>query len=182
MPSAHVLPISFPRLFYFIRFIARSDILLCGFVVLSGSRAPVTSMTSIYVYSMYMADIALLMCLFIPLLAVIFVNVVSTAILCISCMNYFLFIQCWWIGCNTSFRQTSSQVVQQLSLDFLFWLLWWCSRYPWFLYCLLLLCLHICLLVHLGHLCRFGIFSSSSCSMSSLLSSMASSLIVETYR
>ena len=36
-----------------------------------------------------MADIDLLMCLFIPFLAVIYVNVSSTAILYITCMNYF---------------------------------------------------------------------------------------------
>ena len=71
----------------------------------------------------------------------------------------FLFPQYWFIGCNTSFHQTSSWDIQHLSFNCTFQVFYWCSCAPWFIYCYLLMCLRLCLLVHLGNLCKFDILS-----------------------
>ena len=89
LTSAQFLPFNFPH-FSFI------SLLLTGlpffdFVVLWGSSAPIMFISYSSVYSLYMYIISLLTCLFIPFLAVICVNVVSTAIFCISWMNSFSF-------------------------------------------------------------------------------------------
>ena len=57
LPSAHVLPFSFPNLFYFIRFIDCSDPLFCDFVILSESSDPINLMYYSCMYYLYMAAI-----------------------------------------------------------------------------------------------------------------------------
>ena len=80
---------NFPSFFSFIRFIALGDPLFCDFMVMSGSSDLVTFMSSSCFYSFYMDAVSLSMCLFIPFLADICVNIVSTAIVCKSCINTF---------------------------------------------------------------------------------------------
>ena len=56
--------------------------------------------------------------LLMPFLAVIYVNVTSTASLCMSCIKMFSYIQCWWsIGCHMFPLQTSYQGAQPLFLS-----------------------------------------------------------------
>ena len=96
------------------------------------------------------------MFLFIIFLDVICVNVASTAILRISCTNSLFPVLMNWVPYIFP-HQTLSQVPQQLSINFPFWVLPLCSRATWFIHILLLMCNNLCLLVHIGHSCQFGI-------------------------
>ena len=90
--SLHVIPFVFPILFYFIRFIVRSYPFLYDLVCLLGSSSPITFMYSNFVYYLYMTDTSLSTCFILPFLAVICMNVTSTASLWMSCIKYYLFV------------------------------------------------------------------------------------------
>ena len=86
-PCAHVLPFSFTLHFSFIRFIVRSAPFFYDLVRLSGSSALITFMSSICVYSLYMATISIPPLFLISLLAIICVDVTPTASLCMLCIK-----------------------------------------------------------------------------------------------
>ena len=75
-----------------ITFIARSEPLFCDFVRLFRICYPINFILSSCVYSLYMTTISSSPCIFIPLMAVIFVRVTSTDTLRMSCVNYWCFI------------------------------------------------------------------------------------------
>ena len=86
--SAHIFPFSFPLIFYFIMFIDHSAPLCCDFVILPGSISPIAFCPLIVCTYCTCLIFPFLLFLFILFLADIGVNVVSTGILCVSCMNY----------------------------------------------------------------------------------------------
>ena len=89
LPSTHVLPFSFPLRFYFIKLMAISAPFFCDIVRLSGFSSPINFMYYSCVYYLYMSSTALFPCFLIPFLAVIWVNVTSTANFCMSRIKYF---------------------------------------------------------------------------------------------
>ena len=93
--AQHFIVVNIPSYFKIIALILCCSLciwLFCDFVRLYGSSAPITFIYYSWVYSLYMSDTNSSPCLFIPFLAVICVNITPTAILWISCMNYFLFV------------------------------------------------------------------------------------------
>ena len=50
------------------------------------------------------------------------------------------------------------EVLNTFTFILTFYVLFWCYHAPLFISFLFILCLHLCLLVHLGHLCQFGFF------------------------
>ena len=100
LPSTHVLPFSFPLLFYFVGFISCSATFFCDIVRLLGSSAPITFMSSSFFYSLYMAATSLSTLFLMPFLSLICVDVISTASLCMTCIKYFSSSQFYRIGCH----------------------------------------------------------------------------------
>ena len=139
----HVLPFNLPLRFYFIRFIALNAPFLCDILRLSGSSAPITLIYSSFVYYFYIYSTALSPCLLMPFLAVICVNVTSTASLCMSRIKKFFspVLVVNWV--SYVFLQTSYRGAQPLFLYWTFLSLCSCFYAPWFPYLLLIFYFHL---------------------------------------
>ena len=88
-------PFYFTAPFYFIRFIYRSDSFFCDLVSLFGSSTHINFIYYNFVYSLFMVATGLSPCFLIPFLDFIRVNITFMASLCMSCIKYFFFSQCW---------------------------------------------------------------------------------------
>ena len=105
-PSAQIPPLNFPLRYSLFSYIPQCSF-LCDLVRLSWSSDPITFLSSSCLYLLYMVATALYPCFLIPFLYVIYVNVTSTASLCMSCIKYFSSYQCWLIGCHIFFFHAS---------------------------------------------------------------------------
>ena len=119
------------HIFSFIKFIARSAPSFCYFSRLYGFSAPITFISSSCVKYLYISIIDRQPCIFINFLAVICVDVVPTAIWCMSCMSYWYFL--FTVMVNSVpylFPQISFRDVQLVFLRVIFLVLYLCSCSP----------------------------------------------------